>query len=149
MPLPLKNNTSTSSHNYEFLYKNRFAVLFIYNDDYYEYTNPTSISININSKKSDNELVVEIMEIYDMKYNFSDIEGVIIDMHSPTGDIKIRKVFDVEFSSFCQNIGTKNDNWRDDISTISLFFEICKFEIMGNIDTDSYIRDRKINKIIE
>ena len=151
MPLPFVNNPNSPSTNSGFLYRNRFAALFVYNDNYYEYQNVILININIsmNNKKDDNELVVEVMEIYDMKYNFTDIEIVIIDMHSQTGDIKIRKVFDVVFKSFEQNIGTRDGNWRDDISTISLYFEIDRFEILDNMDIESYIRDRKINKIIE
>jgi hypothetical protein len=151
MPLPHFNPPSYSQNPIEPVYKNRFATVFIYTDDYYEYLNTEMVDIDMNEKTGEKKMLIDISEATDTPHNFKDIDSIIIDIHSQSGDIKVRKIFEVEFVSYHQKYGSTDGKWKDEISTISLLFDINKMEVQQfkNLQTlESFIRDRKINKIL-
>jgi len=151
MPLPHFNPSSYSQNPIEPVYKNRFATVFIYTDDYYEYLNTEMVDIDMNEKTGEKKMLIDISEATDTPHNFKDIDSIIIDIHSQSGDIKVRKIFEVEFVSYHQKYGSTDGKWKDEISTISLLFDIKKMEVQQfkNLQTlESFIRDRKINKIL-
>jgi hypothetical protein len=134
------------------LYKNRFAIVFFYNDDYYEYPNAELADIDINEKTETKKISLNITELTDTPHNFKDIDSVIVDVHSKTSDIKVRKIFQVEFVSYRQTYGTTDGKWKDQPSIISLEFDIKNMNVEQGNDIqalESYVRDRKITKLIE
>lgn len=134
------------------VYKNRFATVFIYTDYYYEYLNTEMVDIDMNEKTGDRKMLLDITESTDTPHNFKDIDSIIIDIHSPTGDIKVRKIFEVEFIAYRQRYGSTDGKWKDEISKISLEFDIKNMDVQQDTDLqtlESYIRDRKLKKLLE
>ena len=152
MPLPHFKPNSYSQSPIEPVYKNRFATVFIYTDDYYEYLNTEMVDIGMNEKNDDKKMLLDVSETTDTPHNFKDIDSIIIDIHSHTGDIKVRKIFEVEFVSYHQVYGSTDGKWKDEISKISLEFDIKNMDVQQDTDLqtlESYIRDRKLRKLIE
>ena len=152
MPLPHFNPSPYSQNPIEPVYKNRFATVFIYTDDYYEYLNTEMVDIDMNEKTGDKKMLLDVGETTDTPHNFKDIDSIIIDIHSPTGDIKVRKLFEVGFIAYRQRYGTTDGKWKDEISKISLEFDIKSMDVQQDTDLqtlESYIRDRKLKKLIE
>jgi hypothetical protein len=152
MPLPHFNPSPYSQNPIEPVYKNRFATVFIYMDDYYEYLNTEMVDIDMNEKTNERKMLLDIAESTDTPHNFKDIDSIIVDIHSTTGDIKVRKIFEVEFVSYHQRYGSTDGKWKDEISKISLEFDIKNMDVQQDTDLqtlESYIRDRKLKKLIE
>lgn len=130
------------------VYNNRYSAIFIYSDNSYEYLNTELIDIDIDEKNSDRKINLKIVETFDTPFNFGDVECVVIDLFNSTGEIKVRKIFDVEFNLYHQRYGSA----KDELSIIDIFFEVKNMQILQDTDLvnlEAFIRDRKINKIIE
>jgi len=152
MALPQFNPSLHSLSPIEPVYKNRFATVFIYTDDFYEYLNTEMVDIDVNEKTGERKILLDINEFSDTPHNFKDIDSIIIDIHSITGDIKVRKIFEVEFVSYHQQYGTTDGKWKDELSKISLEFDIKNMDVQQDTDLqtlESYIRDRKLRKLLE
>jgi len=152
MALPHFNPSPNSQTPIEPVYKNRFATVFIYTDDYYEYLNTEMVDIDMNEKTGERKMALDLTESTDTPHNFKDIDSIIIDIHSTTGDIKVRKIFEVEFVSYRQQYGTTDGKWKDELSKISLEFDIKNMDVQQDTDLqtlESYIRDRKLRKLLD
>ena len=154
MPLPHYNSSTKSKVENNLVYKNRFGTVFIFNDDFYDYMNSEQIDICINEKEEERVLDVYIVETFETPHNFSDIDSIVIDIHSPTGDIKVRKIFEVEFTSYNQTYGSKDGKWKDEASIISLRFDIKNMDVHSyhsfcvNYYYDKCYTDSEIKKIL-
>lgn len=133
--------------------KNSFIAVFIYCDYHYDHISPEIIDIDINEKTGIKKISLSMTETLDTQYNFKDIDSVIIDAHSNiTGDIKVRKIFQVEFVSYHQRYAVTDGKWKNETSIISLEFDIKNMDIYQDSDIqtlESYIRDRKLTNLIE
>jgi hypothetical protein len=150
MPLPHFKSIKEIENN--LVYTNRYSAIFLFSDDTYEYLNTELIYIDIDEKNSDRKINLKIVETFDTPFNFGDVECIIIDVHSATGDIKVRKIFDVDFNSYHQKYGNESNKFKDELSIIDTCFEIKDIQILQDTDLinfEAFIRDRKIQKLIE
>jgi hypothetical protein len=64
----------------------------------------------------------------------------------------VRKIFDVEFLSFHQTYESSLSKLKEELSIITVYFDIKNFHIQQDSDLitlESFIRDRKLDKLIE
>lgn len=129
------------------IYKDMLDLYFIFNDDTYERIDIVNVDIVINEKESSKLLTMSIYEMSDTPFNFGDIESILIEHYSNSGNLLIRKDMSVKFNLCRQTYGYS----KRDLSEILLEFEILNMDIQQDSDLQdmkSYIRDRKINKIL-
>ncbi len=148
MALPHFSSVKTIENN--LVYNNRYTVALVYCDNTYEYFNTELIDIDIDEKNDDRKIKLKVVETFETPYNFNDVECVIIDLFNSTGEIKVRKVFDVNFIIYHQRYSIESN--KDELSIIDINFEVKNIQIFQDSDLinfEAFIRDRKINKIIE
>jgi hypothetical protein len=136
----------------EQVYRNRFVTVFIYKNFYYEYLDIEMIDIDINEKTGERKISLDINESNQTPHNYKDIDSIIIDIHSTSGNINVRKVFEVEFTSYHQQFGSTDGKWKDELSRISLGFDIKNMNVQQDTylqTTESYIRERKLLNLID
>jgi len=127
-----------------------FSTAFIY-DDYYENIYVELVDIEINEKKDIKKISLNFEEKIDTSYNFKDINSIIIDVHE-NYSVKVRKIFQVDFISYHQKYVNTNQLIQSTVSKISLEFDIKNMDVYQDDDMltiESYVRDRKITKLIE
>ncbi len=134
-------------NNIDPIYSNAIDLFFVFNDDTYERIDIVNVNIVINEKENNRVLTMSIYEMSNTPFNFNDVESIILEHYSNSGNLLIRKDMSVKFNLCKQTYGYD----KRDLSEILLEFEILNIEIQQDSDLQemvSYIRDRKINKIL-
>ena len=134
-------------NNIDLIYSNAIDLFFVFNDDTYERIDIVNVNIVINEKENNRLLTMSIYEMSNTPFNFNDVESIILEHYSNSGNLLIRKDMSVKFNLCKQTYGYD----KRDLSEILLEFEILNIEIQQDSDLQemvSYIRDRKINKIL-
>ena len=134
-------------NNIDPIYSNAIDLFFVFNDDTYERIDIVNVNIVINEKENNRLLTMSIYEMSNTPFNFNDVESIILEHYSNSGNLLIRKDMSVKFNLCKQTYGYD----KRDLSEILLEFEILNIEIQQDSDLQemvSYIRDRKINKIL-
>ena len=135
-------------NNIDPIYSNAIDLFFVFNDDTYERIDIVNVNIVINEKENNRLLTMSIYEMSNTPFNFNDVESIILEHYSNSGNLLIRKDMSVKFNLCKQTYGYD----KRDLSEILLEFEILNIEIQQDSDLQemvSYIRDRKINKILQ
>lgn len=145
--MPLPHYRSKSYVNQNPIYRDMLDLYFIFNNDTYERVDIVNVDIIINEKENNKLITISLYEMTDTPFNFKDIDSIIIEHFSNKGEILARKDMSVKFNLCKQTYGYS----KRDLSQILLEFEIIDIDIQqdSNLqDMISYIRNRKINKIL-
>ena len=137
----------------KFVTNDRFTVTQVFETSEYETIEVESVEISIDEKNCEKVIKIKILETYFTTFQFDDIRHLIVDIISFTGEIKVRKIFDVKFVSYKQ-IYDKNKTYAmiGAFSMIEVDFDISNFEVYQDDDLqtiESLIRHFKIRKITD
>ena len=140
----------------EYVYKDQYEVIFIYNTNSYEMKSVESVNIDFDIESNDKSIKLIIRDYFELDHNFSDVDIIFIDVYSGSGIIRRRLVFNVKLSKYNQEYRQKDSfqKYLEEVSTIGLIFKVNNYEIIiddfietGNIQ--NWIRDYKIEKILK
>ena len=154
MPLPHFHGPSQGKSDY--VYKDLYEVIFIYNDDIHDLRLVESISINFDKESDDKKLKLSLRDSFDLDHNFGDVDIILIDVYNATGAVKRRMVFSVELSKYNQEFSQKEqfEKYLEDISIIEVIFNVNNYDVvvddyLGSGSIQNFLRDHKINKILK